>query len=112
MRVAYVVATDIYSTLHPKWGLVLRAVNEVCWFSAFAFLAFFWYARAQHQQPHLPPLITPPPPRLRRFELQMRPLQKNLTKVNTYRPQLALTIIAFAVLRLGRGYFEVKSEKE
>jgi hypothetical protein len=42
----------------------------------------------------------------------MRPLQKNLTKVNTYRPQLALTIIAFAVLRLGRGYFEVKSEKE
>jgi hypothetical protein len=82
IRVVYIVMTDVFSSLHPNAAYVLRAVNEVFWFAAFAFLAFFWY------------------------ELQNMPL-KHIKVVSSYRPHLYGTIGVFATMRAGRVYAEI-----
>ena len=88
LRLSYIVTTDLYSALSPFASLeyALRAMNEVFWFAAFAYLSFYW------------------------FELSSG-MRKNAKNVDQKRIQLYTAIGCFTLLRAARAGCESIDEK-
>ena len=46
VRVLYIYTTDLHSSHYEQYKLYdygLRGLNEILWFTSFAYLAFYWY---------------------------------------------------------------------
>ncbi|GMH65950.1 hypothetical protein TrLO_g8825 [Triparma laevis f. longispina] len=84
LRSFYIFTTDIYSValkdvVNVKlYEYGLRAFNDVLWFAAFAYLAFYWY------------------------ELQIYAMKKHVLNVSETKAQMWWTIGMFVALRFGR----------
>jgi hypothetical protein len=85
-RIAYIYTTDLYPVSTDNdfrfYSYGLRAANEVLWFTAFAYLAFYWR------------------------ELQLAGIRQNILNVDKTKSKMYGTIACFTILRLGRAICE------
>ena len=84
VRIVYIYTTDMYPSLSPfrHYQYGLSAFNDVMWFTAFAYLAFYWW------------------------ELQLKGIKQKVLNVNQTKKKMYATIAIFACFRFARAVGE------
>ena len=88
VRLVHIYTSDLFPSLSPfryyKYGL--SAVVDIMWFTAFSYLAFFWW------------------------ELQLKGLKQKVVNVQQTKRRMYATIALFSLLRLGRASSEASDD--
>ncbi|GMH55918.1 hypothetical protein TL16_g02017 [Triparma laevis f. inornata] len=87
VRVLYIYTTDLHSSRYEQYKLYdygLRGLNEILWFTSFAYLAFYWYE----------------------LQADKFKMNKNVLTVMKTKRHMFLSILCFALVRSGRVFCE------
>ena len=88
VRLFQIYTSDLFPSLSPfrVYKYALSAIVDVMWFTAFSYLAFYWW------------------------ELQMKGLKQKLVNVQQTKRRMYATIAFFSLLRLGRAASEASDD--